>query len=464
MAAARASSLALVRTLEEPIPPASDRVGSDADGRERRAHARLDPTVLPDPLIARVKYGDSVRLVDVSVGGALIETSAALRPDSTLVLEMTPAGAQDPMSVVARVLRCQVASVNGGIRYRGACSFKRPLEYAPLVEPAAVVAPAVPSLDAFARPEFALKAIVEGYRRRVKSPALPGPRPDPSAVLDSLRKLHESTEQRIDPIDRRVAQMLGAVVPALQRNDSPDAVMGEVLVQLARHVPAMTIRVGSGSRSASPGDAERITLNVWSEPADRATLTAEFPSGFDIDEEHFRVLKAGAYLLGLAESWTPAPPALVAVPPPAPAVEDDRAAEEEPLPAGWQRIVIRFADGDLLRGYSNNFHPDNAHLHLSPALDSEPRDRLLVPIARLKAVFFVRNLAGNAEYVDSNTFDHNPRARKLEVTFRDGEVMAGSTLNYKPDGQGFFLMPANSRGNNQRVYVVLAAVRHLRFL
>ena len=44
------------------------------------------------------------------------------------------------------------------------------------------------------------------------------------------------------------------------------------------------------------------------------------------------------------------------------------------------------------------------------------------------------------------------------------EVTTGSTLNYKPQGQGFYLMPANAGGNNQRVYVVLAAVRHLRFL
>jgi hypothetical protein len=126
--------------------------------------------------------------------------------------------------------------------------------------------------------------------------------------------------------------------------------------------------------------------------------------------------------------------------------------------------VIRFVDGKLLRGYSNNFHPDAAHLHLSPDLNCTSGERLFVPIARLKAVFFVRDLAGNPENVDSNVFDHTPRGRRLEVTFRDGEVIAGSTLNYKPDGQGFFLLPASSRGNNLRVFVVLAAVRHLRFV
>jgi hypothetical protein len=66
--------------------------------------------------------------------------------------------------------------------------------------------------------------------------------------------------------------------------------------------------------------------------------------------------------------------------------------------------------------------------------------------------------------VDDNGFDHQPRGRKIEVTFQDGEMMIGSTMTHKPDGRGFFLQPANSRGNNLRIYVVTAAIRHMRFL
>jgi hypothetical protein len=458
MAAFRSTSLAL---LESPDWTGDrDRTAPvERSGRERREHTRLDPMALTDPLIARVKYGDTVRLVDVSAGGVLFETTTALRPDSTLILEMMGAGTQECVSVVSRVLRCQVSEVRGGIRYRGACSFKRPLDNPALLAPA----PPAQTLDTFDRPEFALKAIVKGYRRCANGSKIAGARLDTSSLLDSLSRLRDSAEQRIDPIDRRVAQMLDAIVPVLQRNEPADQVTGEVLMQLARHVPALTIRVGGGSKPAARGDAERVTLNVWSEPVDRATLTAEFPVGFDIDQTQFRVLKAGAYLLGLAESWVPAPPA---VEPEAPAAEErvPEPPKEAELPAGWKRIVVRFIDGKLLRGYSNNFHPDASHLHLCAEINCTADERLFVPIARLKALFFVRDLTGNAEHVDSNSFDHTPRARKLEVTFRDGEVMAGSTLNYKPNGQGFFLTPANSRGNNERVFVVLAAVRHLRFL
>jgi len=449
MTPVRSSALALVDTSD----------AAAASDRERRAHVRLDPHELADPLIARVKYGEPLTLLDVSAGGARFETTAPLRPDSTLVLEVMAAGGQEAQSVVSRVVRCHVADVRGGIRYRGACAFKRPLEHPVLALPPTSLH-AVP--NHFARPELALKMIVEAYRRRAQGSRANGLRPDGVALIDSLRKLRDATEQRGDPTDRRVAQMLDAILPTLQRNESADDVISEVLLQMRRHVPAMLIRIGSGSRPGAAGDAERVTLNVWPEPVDRATLTAEFPTGFDVDEAHFRMLKTGAYLIGLADSWVPgvadSEPAPAAAPPD---THEEQAAE---LPAGWQRVVVRFVDGKLLRGYSNNFHPDAAHLHLCPAVNSPAAERLFVPIARLKAVFFVRDLAGKADHIDSNDFDHAPRARKVEATFRDGEVMTGSTLNYKPHAQGFFLTPANSRGNNQRVYVVLAAVRHLRFL
>jgi hypothetical protein len=433
---------------------------ADPGARERRAYARFAPAELADPLIARVKYGDTVTLLDVSAGGALFETATAVRPDSTLVLEMMGAGTQESISVVSRVLRCHVSDVRSGVRYRGACVFKRPIEHAALLAPV----PARSAPENFARPEFALKTIVEAYRRRAQAARTAAAWRDGSTLLDSLAKLRDAAEQRADPIDRRLAQIVGAIVPLLQRNESADDLAGEVLVQLARHIPALTIRIGGGSRPFSAGDAERLTLNVWSEPIERATLTAEYPAGFDFDDAQFRLLKTGAYLLGLAESWIPSP--RPAEPPPAPELSaPSPLLEERPeLPAGWQRIVVRYLDGKLLRGYSNNFHPDAAHLHLCPDISCTADERLFVPIARLKAVFFVRDLAGNAEHVDSNVFDHTPRARKVEVTFRDGEVMTGSTLNYKPDGQGFYLSPANSSGNNLRVFVVLAAVRHLRFL
>src|SRR5262249_35244214 len=145
-------------------------------------------------------------------------------------------------------------------------------------------------------------------------------------------------------------------------------------------------------------------------------------------------------------------------PPPVPCTEGTE------LPHGWSRIVLRYTDGTLLRGYSNDFSPDRAWLQLSPKAGSLADDRILVPIAHLKALFFVKDLQGDRNRVDDHTFDRAPSGRKVQVTFRDGEVMTGSTLSYKPNGQGFFVTPAASGSNNIRAYVVTAAIRHIRFL
>ena len=134
------------------------------------------------------------------------------------------------------------------------------------------------------------------------------------------------------------------------------------------------------------------------------------------------------------------------------------------LPTGWKRIVLRYVDGQLLRGYTNDFHPERAHLHLSPRANCQANERLLVPLPRLKAVFFVKSLEGDSHRVDDQAFEGPTRARKVELTFRDGEVMRGSTANYKPNGRGFFLQPPNVRSNNTCVYVMSAAVRQMRFV
>jgi len=218
----------------------------------------------------------------------------------------------------------------------------------------------------------------------------------------------------------------------------------------------------------------------------RVHVTAEFPPGFALDETQFRLLKAGAYLVGLVARWhvadeeedlapadAAAPPPLVssfAPPPEAPteialAPERALALEHRELPAGWQRLVVRFVDGHLLRGYANAFSPERGHLDVSPRVNCPANERLLVPFSRVKAVFFVKSLSGDPGRIDDQTFDElSVGARRVEVTYRDGESMRGSTVSYKPNARGFFLQPPNGRGNNQRIYVVSAAVARIRFV
>jgi hypothetical protein len=50
------------------------------------------------------------------------------------------------------------------------------------------------------------------------------------------------------------------------------------------------------------------------------------------------------------------------------------------------------------------------------------------------------------------------------VIFKDGEVLVGTTTGYDASRPGFFLFPADEKSNNERIFVVTAAVKTVRFL
>ena len=62
-------------------------------------------------------------------------------------------------------------------------------------------------------------------------------------------------------------------------------------------------------------------------------------------------------------------------------------------------------------------------------------------------------------YNESKEFLRALPGKRLQVTFTDGEVIVGATQAYQPDRPGFFLVPADPRSNNDRVFVVTKAVR-----
>jgi hypothetical protein len=254
----------------------SDDIGL-AVGPNRRAFPRLTARELAWLHTARLKYGPAVSVIDLSVRGALFETGLQLRPGSESALELGGGGRNTV--VPFRVVRCQVSDLRGGLRYRGACAFKKPLE------PGDLQAPQMPKFD---------------------------------DLLSDVR-------------------------------------------------------------------------------------------------------------------------------------------------SGWHKVIARHTDGKLLKGYTQDFHPSRLSFHVWPTMTAAASEQMMVPLPRLKAVFFVRDFTGDAAHVEQTVFDGARHGRKIEVTFVDREVIVGSTLNYQPEGEGFFVLPADPRSNNVRIFVVSASVRHVRF-
>ena len=130
------------------------------------------------------------------------------------------------------------------------------------------------------------------------------------------------------------------------------------------------------------------------------------------------------------------------------------------------KVVMRYTDGSLIKGYTNDFYPNKPLFHVHPA-ENDPADKAIeVRVGELKAVFFVKDFAGNPSYNERNSFEEGTSitGRKIEVTFTDGEVLVGTTVGYAPNRQGFFVQPADTESNNLRVYAVSSAVKKVRFL
>jgi hypothetical protein len=87
---------------------------------------------------------------------------------------------------------------------------------------------------------------------------------------------------------------------------------------------------------------------------------------------------------------------------------------------------------------TRRFSPITAALLRGPSVKASVSERVSVPIAKLKAIFFVRDFKGSAAHKDRKTFSKAKSGRRIEVTFLDNEVLVGTTLNYRADAQGFF--------------------------
>jgi hypothetical protein len=129
------------------------------------------------------------------------------------------------------------------------------------------------------------------------------------------------------------------------------------------------------------------------------------------------------------------------------------------------RIVIRYQDGRVVKGFTSDFIAGKEVFHIT--VTGTPSDKPIeVFISQLKAVFFVKDLVGNREHNEKNAFDPSKpvAGRKISVKFNDGELIVGITQGYTPGRAGFFMVPADPRSNNERIYIVCAAAGEIKFL
>jgi len=130
------------------------------------------------------------------------------------------------------------------------------------------------------------------------------------------------------------------------------------------------------------------------------------------------------------------------------------------------KIVVRYMDGSVKKGMTNDFMPNKEVFHLTP-MDSPPDTKPAEILIRdLKAVFFVKDFTGNKDYQDNLTADPSKPTvgRKITVVFRDGETLAGTTQGFQHGRAGFFVFPFDAKSNIDRCFVITAATSKISFM
>jgi hypothetical protein len=294
--------LALLRGGPSDAP--SERPRAAIDPRQtaanRRSHPRLTASEVPFVSDVRLKFGPAVTLIDLSTGGAQIETTnASLQPGSLVVLEMT--GKRGRRSIPATVRQCQLASLQPELVYRGALIFTAPLDLNDL---------GADSVDRTAdHPNLA----VESQRLRELLTRLAF---DPSGHSTSEDVLPASMSDALDaalstldcPAGRRagpalatsLADLFKLTADVLDGAPTATALVAAVTEQLRHSVPARAIRDTESFLQLNGSAAILVTIPSLDDATPVCQLTIEFADGCEPLESHFQLLKAGVQLIAIA--------------------------------------------------------------------------------------------------------------------------------------------------------------------
>ena len=124
------------------------------------------------------------------------------------------------------------------------------------------------------------------------------------------------------------------------------------------------------------------------------------------------------------------------------------------------KVVASFKDGTVMKGHTSDFFPNRKDFHL----ELPGGERVTIDTEKLKAIFFVKDFTGDQNRKDVYHDAISGGDRKIQVKFKDGELVIGYSQGYSPDRLGFFIIPADTKNNNERIFVVNSATEEVVFL
>jgi hypothetical protein len=142
--------------------------------------------------------------------------------------------------------------------------------------------------------------------------------------------------------------------------------------------------------------------------------------------------------------------------------------------ADEKRVVARFNDGRVLKGYTRDFTAEAEFFLLDEAGNGKEHR---IAVADLKAVFFIKSFEGNKTYREKKAFGVSTHdGHKVYIKFNDQESLVGFVEGEIPwdkgffvsragsKAKGFFLIPVDRDSNNVKVFVVGTSVEDVTIM
>jgi len=135
-----------------------------------------------------------------------------------------------------------------------------------------------------------------------------------------------------------------------------------------------------------------------------------------------------------------------------------------------QKVVIRYTDGRMLRGFVakrkdtvlQDTPPDSLEVQ-----DSEGRS-VKVVASDIKAIFLVKTFEGNPDYAEFKVYSKRPSGKGVWVRlhFKDGEVIEGVAPNcFETYSKAiFYITPPDPASNNQGLLISKHYLKEMQVL
>lgn len=135
------------------------------------------------------------------------------------------------------------------------------------------------------------------------------------------------------------------------------------------------------------------------------------------------------------------------------------------------KIVVRFLDGKIIKGYATQFSEKSSHINVK---NVETDEEYRIAVDELKALFFVGSFEGKRSYNEKKIYGiSEKKGDRVFVKFKDGESIVGYLSGDVPwdrkkgyylskiknDLTGFYIVPVDRESNNIRIFVFTSAIQ-----